>query len=152
MHQRRDRPTEERREDLKEEVWVERMGTQRRFSRAVDFASAADAVECRTVPGYSHLFSLGLAPGNQHSTFDTGAPAHMLTNTHTHTCTHTDGVILTITFHPLVDEPVQQGPTVVTEGRAAVRVNLELMLASGVLGNKDSAVRHTTNGGLEIQV
>lgn len=36
-----------------------------------------------------------------------------------------------------MDEPVQQRATVVTEGRAAVCVNLELMFASGVLG-KDS--------------
>lgn len=45
--------------------------------------------------------------------------------------------ILTVTFHPLVDEAVQQRTTVVAEGRAAVRVNLELVFASGVLGNQE---------------
>lgn len=36
-----------------------------------------------------------------------------------------------------MDEAVQQRTTVVTEGGAAVCVNLELVLASGVLGNKE---------------
>lgn len=40
---------------------------------------------------------------------------------------------LTVTFHALVDEPVQQGPAVVAERGAGVRVDLELVFAPGVL-------------------
>ena len=82
--------------------------------------------EYSTVPGYSHMFSLEQARRNQPSTLGTGAPTHI----------RTDRVILTVTFHPLVDKPVQKRSTVVTEGRAAIRVHLKLVLASGVLENK----------------
>lgn len=40
---------------------------------------------------------------------------------------------LTVTFHPLVDESVQQGPAVIAEGGAAIGVDLELVLAPRVL-------------------
>lgn len=59
---------------------------------------------------------------------------HMHTrNTHTHTQGQRGTPILTVTFHALVDEAVQQGSTVVAEGGAAVRVDLKLVLAPGVL-------------------
>ena len=44
---------------------------------------------------------------------------------------------LTVTFHPLVDQSVEQGPTVITEGRASIRVDFELVLASRVLKEKE---------------
>ena len=40
---------------------------------------------------------------------------------------------LTVTFHALVDEAVEQRAAVVAERGAAVRVDLKLVLASGVL-------------------
>lgn len=40
---------------------------------------------------------------------------------------------LTFTFHALVDEPVEQRAAMVAERRAAVGVDLELVLAPGVL-------------------
>lgn len=43
---------------------------------------------------------------------------------------------LTVTFHPLVQEPVEQRPTMVTEGGAPIGVDLELVLASGILEGK----------------
>lgn len=57
-----------------------------------------------------------------------------LTDTHTHTLT---GRVLTVTLHPLVDESIQQRATVVTEGGTTVRVDLELVLASRILGDKE---------------
>ena len=41
---------------------------------------------------------------------------------------------LTVTFHPLVNEPVQQRPAVVTEGGAGVRVDFKFVFAPGILG------------------
>ena len=41
--------------------------------------------------------------------------------------------VLTVTFHALVDEAVEQGATVVTEGGAPIGVDLELVLRSGIL-------------------
>lgn len=49
-----------------------------------------------------------------------------------HACSLEDQV-LTVAFHPLVEETVQQRSTVVTEGRAGVGVDLKLVLAPGVL-------------------
>lgn len=43
---------------------------------------------------------------------------------------------LTVTFHPLVNEPVQQRPAVVTEGGAGVRVDFKFVFAPGILGGK----------------
>lgn len=43
---------------------------------------------------------------------------------------------LTVTFHPLVNEPVEQRPAVVTEGGAGVRVDFKLVFAPGILGGK----------------
>lgn len=43
---------------------------------------------------------------------------------------------LTVTFHPLVQEPVEQRPAMVTEGGAAIGVDLELVLAPGILQGK----------------
>lgn len=43
---------------------------------------------------------------------------------------------LTVTFHPLVNEPVQQRPAVVTEGGAGIRVDFKLVFAPGILGGK----------------
>lgn len=40
---------------------------------------------------------------------------------------------LTVAFHPLVDESIEEGATVVAERGTAVRVDLKLVLASGVL-------------------
>lgn len=74
------------------------------------------------------LFPSALIRADQRSILDTGA------HTHTHARARRQGCVLTVTFHPLVDEPVQQRTTVVTEGGAAVCVDLELVLASGVLG------------------
>ncbi len=46
---------------------------------------------------------------------------------------HDERFSLTVAFHPLVDEAVQQRSTVVAEGGTAVAVDLELVLASGIL-------------------
>ena len=43
---------------------------------------------------------------------------------------------LTVTFHPLVNKPVQQRPAVVTEGGAGVRVDFKFVFAPGILGGK----------------
>lgn len=43
---------------------------------------------------------------------------------------------LTVTFHALVDEPVEQGAAVVTEGGAGVGVDFKFVLAPGILGGK----------------
>lgn len=43
---------------------------------------------------------------------------------------------LTVTFHPLVNEPIQQRPAVVTEGGAGVRVDFKFVFAPGILGGK----------------
>lgn len=45
--------------------------------------------------------------------------------------------VLTVTFHPLVDESVQQGPTVVAEGGTGVGVDLKLVFAPGVLEQRN---------------
>lgn len=44
--------------------------------------------------------------------------------------------LLTVTFHPLVDEAIQQRATVVAEGGAGVCVDFKLVFASGILGGK----------------
>lgn len=46
--------------------------------------------------------------------------------------------LLTVTFHPLVDKSIQQGPTVIAEGGASVSVDFELVLAPGVLGGEEA--------------
>lgn len=43
---------------------------------------------------------------------------------------------LTVTLHPLVNEPIQQRPAVVTEGGAGVRVDFKFVFAPGILGGK----------------
>lgn len=43
---------------------------------------------------------------------------------------------LTVTFHPLVNKPVQQRPAVVTEGGAGVCVDFKFVFAPGILGGK----------------
>lgn len=53
-----------------------------------------------------------------------------------HTCTLRR--VLTVTFHPLVDETIQQRTTVVTEGGTAVCVDLKLVFAPGVLTKQTS--------------
>ena len=97
--------------------------------------NSAWAADVSTVPVYSHLFSLGPETSTAYST---QVHTHRQAHTHTHTHTHTQtGHALTVTFHPLVDEAVQQRAAVVAEGGAAVRVDLELVLASGVLGDTE---------------
>lgn len=49
--------------------------------------------------------------------------------------------VLTVTFHPLVDESIQQRSTVVTEGGAGVRVDLKLVFAPGVLRPRETDKR-----------
>ncbi|KAK2097717.1 hypothetical protein P7K49_023168 [Saguinus oedipus] len=46
--------------------------------------------------------------------------------------------VLTVTFHPLVDESIQQRPTMVTKRGAGVRVDLKLVFAPGVLEPKET--------------
>lgn len=43
---------------------------------------------------------------------------------------------LTVTFHPLVDEPIQQRAAVVAEGGAGVCVDFKFVFAPGILGGK----------------
>lgn len=52
--------------------------------------------------------------------------------------TYTLRSVLTVTFHPLVDETIQQRATVVTEGGTAVCVDLKLVFAPGVLTKQTS--------------
>lgn len=49
--------------------------------------------------------------------------------------------VLTVTFHALVDESVQQRPAVVAERGAGVSVDLKLMLAPGVLRPREADKR-----------
>lgn len=49
---------------------------------------------------------------------------------------------LTVTFHPLVQEPIEQRPTMVTERGAPIGVDLELVLASGILQGKTQTPGH----------
>lgn len=46
---------------------------------------------------------------------------------------HDGTLLLTVAFHPLVDEAVKQRSAVVAEGGTAVAVDLKLVLASGIL-------------------
>lgn len=51
---------------------------------------------------------------------------------------------LTVAFHPLVDESIEEGATVVAERGTAVRVDLKLVLASGVLETHTQRQRLST--------
>lgn len=55
---------------------------------------------------------------------------------------HDGRFLLTVTFHPLVDEAVQQRSAVVAEGGTAVGVDLELVLASGILQKSGKERNH----------
>lgn len=44
-----------------------------------------------------------------------------------------DICVRTVTFHALVYQPVEEGATVVTEGRAGVSVDLKLVFTSRIL-------------------
>lgn len=57
------------------------------------------------------------------------------------------GQVLTVTFHPLVDESVQQGPTVVTKRGAGVGVDLKLVLAPGILRSRETTAKR---GGVSV--
>ena len=46
-------------------------------------------------------------------------------------------VVRTFTSHALMEEPVQEGATVVAEGGAGVRVHLKLVLAAWVLEERE---------------
>lgn len=50
--------------------------------------------------------------------------------------------LLTVTFHPLMDKSIQQGPTVITEGGASISVDFKLVLASWVLGGAGKEKKH----------
>lgn len=58
---------------------------------------------------------------------------------------HDGRFLLTVTFHPLVDEAVQQRSAVVAEGGTAVGVDLELVLASGILQKSGKEICSWTN-------
>jgi hypothetical protein len=49
--------------------------------------------------------------------------------------------VLTVTFHPLVDKSIKQRATVVTKCGAGVGVDLELVLAPGVLRSREANKR-----------
>ncbi len=55
---------------------------------------------------------------------------------------HDERFSLTVAFHPLVDEAVQQRSAVVAEGGTAVAVDLELVLASGILQKSGKERNH----------
>jgi len=55
---------------------------------------------------------------------------------------HDGRLLLTVTFHPLVDEAVQQRSAMVAEGGTAVAVNLKLVLASGILQKHEKERNH----------
>lgn len=55
---------------------------------------------------------------------------------------HDERFSLTVAFHPLVYEAVQQRSAVVAEGGTAVAVDLELMLAPGILQKSEKERNH----------
>ena len=48
---------------------------------------------------------------------------------------------LTVTFHALVNEAIQQRATMVAEGGAPIGVDLEFMLRSGILEEKKKSLK-----------
>lgn len=103
----------------REKVWVERMGATRGMVQ-VGWRGRATLC-CRLFPKVLIRADFTLLEATRSS----------LT---AHTLKHTEvGCVLTVAFHPLVDEAVQQGAAVVTESGTPVCVNLELVLASWVL-------------------
>lgn len=51
----------------------------------------------------------------------------------TDTTLHGKTTVRTVTFHALVNQPVEQGAAVVAESRAGIRVDLELVFTSRIL-------------------